>query len=136
MDSTEALVHHRWKSVGFDALLPEEQGYIAVWWLAMEVNNGGFDQYFRNSSGDAALLALDTLGQSEANETRSLLANALSTFEPVGGYAADREERLYLLKKLPANAFDNLDSQFYEGQEPFMSKVLSLVAKLHTHANV
>jgi len=96
----------------------------------------GFDQYFRNSSGDAALLALDTLGQSEANETRSLLANALSTFEPVGGYAADREERFYLLKKLPANAFDNLDSQFYEGQEPFMSKVLSLVAKLHTHANV
>ncbi|WCE05981.1 DUF4375 domain-containing protein [Pseudoxanthomonas sp. JBR18] len=136
MDRTEALVHDRWKQHGFESLLPEEQGYVAVWWFAMEVNNGGFDQYFRNNSGDAARLALDMLHQSEARETHSLLRAALLVFEQVGGYRADREARNSRLDKLPANAFDDLESQFYDGQEHFMSKVLSVVAQAHIRANV
>ena len=136
MDSTEAAIHSRWKSIGFDALLPEEQGYVAVWWFAIEVNNGGFDQYFHNNSGDSALLALDALEQSGAKETSSLLSKALCAFEPVGGYVAGRKKRIKLLGELPADHFDTLDSQFYAGQEAFMSKVLSRVTQAKAHAEV
>jgi len=127
MDSTETALHTRWKSNGFDALLPEEQGYVAVWCFAVEINNGGFHQYFHNNTGDSALQALNALEQSGAKETSSILSKALSAFEPVGGYVADREKRIELLKKLPDSFFDTLDNEFYDGQETFMSNVLCRV---------
>jgi hypothetical protein len=136
MDSAEAAIHERWKATGFDSLLPEEQGYIAAWWLAMEVSNGGFSQYFYNSSGDSALLALQALEQSGAEETRSLLSKALCVFNQVGGYVASREERFKALKRLPTMSFDALDSQFYDGEETFMSNVLSRAVRARAQVGV
>ena len=42
----------------FDTLLAQEQEAIALWWLEAETMNGRLDQYFWNSAGDQALIAL------------------------------------------------------------------------------
>jgi hypothetical protein len=47
-----------WKNWGSISLQPREQEAIALYWLFGDVMNGGFHQYFFNSSGDMAPLAV------------------------------------------------------------------------------
>ena len=51
------------------------------WCLEAEVNNGGFIQYFFNSSGEFAYLALEGLEQLETFEHANLLRRALVLLE-------------------------------------------------------
>jgi hypothetical protein len=49
------LVFARHNAVGFAAMSQAEQTAYCVDCLEREVNNGGFDQFFANSSGDTSL---------------------------------------------------------------------------------
>jgi len=44
----------RWDNVPYDGLGSAEQVFRSIWELEAEVNNGGFPQYFENSSGRIA----------------------------------------------------------------------------------
>ncbi|WP_193215112.1 DMP19 family protein [Luteolibacter marinus] len=46
-------VEKEWKK-GYDQLNVGRQMAVRFWWLTSELNNGGLDQYFWNSSGDFA----------------------------------------------------------------------------------
>lgn len=87
--AAEALLNERWTSQGYERLTPAEQKFIALWWLNGDVMNGGFDQYFFNSSGDMALDALEGLRDIGAAEPERILREALAVFGR-DGYPLDR----------------------------------------------
>ncbi|HEX5413602.1 MAG TPA: DMP19 family protein [Terriglobia bacterium] len=81
--------------------------------LEAEVNNGGFDQFFYNSTGDnteEAIQALEAIGASSMAE---ILRRAAGKF-PDGMPPKDRVARQDLLLQISpdGHAFEDLDSQF------------------------
>jgi hypothetical protein len=80
-----------------------ERGLVAVYWLWGEVNNGGFDQYFFNSSGDDSEAALAGLREMGAPGAAALLERAMGAF-PGGKPSTHREQRVALMAKLRKQA--------------------------------
>jgi DNA-directed RNA polymerase subunit M/transcription elongation factor TFIIS len=61
-----------------DGWSTEEKVYFSVCLMEGDVFNGGFEQYFTNSSGDYYSLALDGLERMKAVQSARLLADAAS----------------------------------------------------------
>ncbi|MBK6962664.1 MAG: DMP19 family protein [Bacteroidales bacterium] len=80
-----------------------------------EINNGGFNQYFNNSSGDFAhetILSLKLIG---ADKTADILQNAINEF-PNKIVPKDREERQEILEKIEEKAnkiWEELEQKFF-----------------------
>lgn len=54
------------------------QSVYTTWWLEAEVNNGGYNQYFWNSSGEFALEAVEGFEAIGAEKNAILLKNAIN----------------------------------------------------------
>ncbi len=140
-DRAEKTLNSRWERLGFDALLPPEQHYIALWWLSGEVSNGSFHQYFYNSAGDLAPLAIEGLKAVDATDSLRILERALALFPP-GGYSTDRETRWKGLEAIPvdengsADAFDELSSAILNNSEDFEGRTLDRLAELYSTIEV
>ena len=85
---------------GFDRLMKEEQEALALWWLEAETMNGTLSQFFWNSSGDLALIALSGLQNLNMPVTLEAFESALAYFGET--YPADRERRMARLKEIEA----------------------------------
>jgi len=84
---------------------------LALGGLRTEVNNGGFHQYFFNSSGDLVTDALDAAEAAGADELASLIRRGLSLLdvpEP-----ADRVARQSALGDIELEEFADLDDDYY-----------------------
>jgi hypothetical protein len=83
--------------------------------LEREVNNGGFLQFFDNSSGDTSsqtVLALETIG---ADTAAGIVRRAIEAF-PGGVPSADRDKREMQLNEIGEVVEDvwlDLDQEFY-----------------------
>jgi hypothetical protein len=99
-------------------LTPRERVGVGVWLLDVEVNNGGFHQYYDNSRGALALQTVESLAEIGAVHAAELLgaANACIPGFPL---PEDRAARFALLDQASGTAnFANLDSQYYlEGED-------------------
>jgi hypothetical protein len=58
--------------------------FSAIWALESEVNNGGFSQYFLNSSAESASFVVQALETIRAPETASICNRAIATAFPSG----------------------------------------------------
>jgi hypothetical protein len=91
---------------------PQRYVFTIEWYLA-EVNNGGHDQFYYNSTGivwEDALKGFEVLGLEENYEILKESANRL------GGYPSkDREERQDQLDKHEPE-FDDLDDRLYQSE--------------------
>jgi hypothetical protein len=135
--NTRALLENRWRDRGFDSLLPEERDFIVLWWLEVEVFNGGFHQYFFNSSGDGApeaLAALDTLGASTAAR---ILRDALAELgsDP---YIRDTETRRAHLRSLESSIarFDRVTGELQDLPDDFVTLAIARVKAAHEENGV
>jgi hypothetical protein len=102
-------------SVDYDGLTPAKRVFRIVWELEAEVNNGGFDQYFFNSSGRLACYALDALLAIQAPSMAAIVRDAI---EAVGGdppWAGDgaRQGRVINLTPAGKEKLEALDRQFW-----------------------
>jgi Domain of unknown function (DUF4375) len=119
----------------FEDLSTEEQVIVEVYVLEAEVNNGGFDQFFMNSSGDQALatpLALDAIGASNA---AVIMRKAMAEFGAAGP-DPDREERIKqveILGEPSVQRWDALDQLFYEYPDD-LAALLATYIRNHAHA--
>jgi hypothetical protein len=105
---------------GFSSLTEPEQTFLCVWSLEAEVNNGGFAQFFANSSGDYASATPGALQRVGAPEMAALVVRAMEVFGG-SGPPADRESRERAMDKLPgsaAEAWSTLDDEFYKLPSP------------------
>jgi hypothetical protein len=80
-----------------------ERKLAAVYAVQAEVNNGGFDQYFFNDSGDDSALALQGLREMGSAQGVKLMQRALNVF-PGGKPPADRLKRQLLVERLRPRA--------------------------------
>ncbi|XLZ71002.1 DUF4375 domain-containing protein [Massilia sp. SR12] len=81
--------------------------------LEVEINNGGFDQYFYNAAGGDAQIALEALGQIGAHHTAAILQGAMAKF-PDGAPAIERAARQAQLAEISpeSDAFESEDKAF------------------------
>jgi hypothetical protein len=135
----DQIVHDRWGRLGFENLLVEEKDYIMIWWLRAEVNNGAFQQYFSNETGDHAQQALDALKKCGAVEGARLLQEAMDLFLPHGGYTTDRDVRNDRIEELesqpnsqePRDAFRQVSTAFQKSSEPMLALALKRVKEAY-----
>jgi len=76
-----------------------------------EVCNGGFEQFFFNSTGVLAPEAAQGFRALGQNKTADLVENAMLPFG--SQYLRDREKRQAILASLPPKAFNSLNQQFF-----------------------
>jgi len=113
--------HWRWlvsEAAGyrFDVLSPENQVFFAATLLEGEVHNGGFLQFFGNSSGDYYVYAVRGLTEIGAGECRDILLAAKQIIFGADDVPEDRFSRwtyLEALTRAKENRVHELDRAFW-----------------------
>jgi hypothetical protein len=96
------------------ALAPAEAVFRCVWDVEAEVNNGGFFQYFFNSSGAGAPEAVAALRAIGANAAAEIAAKAIGLVDTTGWNDDDRrQEAVESLDDGVRSALDYRDTAFY-----------------------
>jgi hypothetical protein len=129
------FVYGRLKEVGFDRLTQPQQTVYALSILDAEVCNGGFSQYFVNSSGNQASEALRGLELVGAKQTLKIVREAFQQFGP-NGPPRDRQQRasqLAALTKTQDAALDRLNSEYYKSPDRLKIKLLLFAIENKEH---
>lgn len=111
-----------------------QRTFLFVGNLEREINNGGFKQFYFNSSGDFSQETVDALLLVGAKKTAEILKKANSEFKS-GIIPKDRTERQNVLKEIQKIAQENwnkYDSEFYEYHENLTELLISYVIKNKT----
>jgi hypothetical protein len=118
---------------GFDSLMREEQEALALWWLEAETMNGTLNQFFWNSSGDLALIALSGLKELNAPITLRAFMSALEYFGE--SYPVDRELRMAHLQEIESahgeDVFTPASRVIQELPEDFIQAALARLEALY-----
>ena len=96
----------------------------------MEVNNGGFHQYFSNSSGDDWDIILWGIQESNDEVGASKVQGGSDRISQRAGLTRDRVHRGRQLDSLGERqwkAFDSFDKEFYEKPFPDFEKSWALI---------
>lgn len=95
-------------SAGFDSLSEKEKAIYCLYWLDLEVNNGGISQYFWNSAGAHAERTERILREIGAKRTAECLKKAIGLFKG-GNVPQDQEERARLMEEIEKENLDLLE---------------------------
>ncbi len=114
----------------FARLEPKTKVAYCLHQLEAEVNNGGFHQFFSNSTGEYVLETIEALNAIGARKTSDLLKRAVAIGFPKG-YPADAVEYESAVADFEdvADALDSLDQEFFEYAEPLSDLVNAYLAK-------
>jgi len=114
------LIYAREAALGFDALTEPERVVFCLDKLEQEINNGGFEQYFHNSSGDFAAVTPSALRAMGASQVASIVEKALELFPnsqpPID--QAQRQEQMASWGSEEQDTLENLDKAFLAYPEP------------------
>lgn len=123
----ESALDHKLTRLGADALSNEELDVLAIEALEREVNNGGYSQFFFNSSCFFARVVPQSLSKIGCNKTLEVTREALRA---VG---TDDPERL---PEIMSDADDDLcdrldacDSRYYESGEDIAALLFDFIKK-------
>jgi hypothetical protein len=99
-----------------DELNEKQQVFLFNQNLEREVNNGGFNQYFRNSSGDFANETLKSLEDIKAFTTADILRKAIDQFpnNKVPKVSTDRIKVIDQIEEDANPVWEQLDQKFFE----------------------
>lgn len=123
-----ALVDRVYKGEGFDALPHGDRLYYLLNVLSGEVHNGGFDQFFTNSSGNHYQETVDALRDVGDAVALDLLLQAKAAAFGDADVPADRVARYALIRtasedqhgyEAASEALDALDRRFWAHAEQF-----------------
>lgn len=108
----------RFNGENFERLDEVDKILITIWGLEADVNNGGFDQYYFNGSGDLAFYASDALQAIGAHQMASIVASANQVFGPDGPSQDWRARQAQLFLVAPNNTdmsspWEQFDRAFY-----------------------
>lgn len=125
------FVFKREDTVGYEKLSWPEKVFICVKDIDGEVNTGGFDQYYFNSSGDHALDAVAALEAIDAKRTAGLVRQTNALFGD-GGPSRDRlarQKQLDALRDGTGKEMDEIETEFYEGGEDLDGLLKNYISK-------
>ena len=112
----------------FTKLNDYEKTFIYIDIFENHTTNGGFEEFFWNSSGQFSheiLAAYEAIG---ATKTATLIYNAFKEFGEIP-IPKDHAFRKKILTELNSNAWDTLDQAFYKSKEAIVPLVLRFMAK-------
>ena len=116
---TEHLDNKTQYGEDMSALSEAERIFYITQTLEMEVNNGGFSQFFYNSSGNFSNELVGAFTAIGANATAAICQKAISAFGR--DIPVDRDEREEMLDELESDEFDEIleecDSAFYDYED-------------------
>lgn len=110
----------RFWHVDYDKLTIPEQVFLLIWELESEVNNGGFHQYFYNSSGALAPNVVSALKALGAEDTADIAKRALNAVDNAITSWSDDAVRRTSVNRLSSAArqiLENLDQEYYKCPE-------------------
>lgn len=113
------------------SLTKPQQAIYIIWWLEAEVNNGGFNQYYYNSSGQFAKLAPNLLRLVGANKFAELTQTANNVFEKENEQITKDQNGTSegFSKSYDNNPLEKFDNQFYALKEPLMELQVAFIRK-------
>jgi hypothetical protein len=117
-----------------DALTEAQRNFYYNQNLEREINNGGFNQYFINSSGDFVHETINSLRTIGAHHTADILQAAIDQF-PDQKVPRDRDERTELVEQIGETAnekWEELDQKFFEYKDDLNSLNFEYVRKHRT----
>ncbi len=124
------------KLEGFDGLTKEEKTYYSVNILSSEVYNGGFVQYFDNTSGSEYKFAEHGLIQLGAQNSLKLLREAKNILFGLNTIPKDQEQRWKLMRSHNQEPnLDALDTEFYQDSDELDNKLESYAIKFELIQN-
>ena len=100
-------------------------------YLEKEINNGGFNQYFFNSSGDFTHQTVQSLLTIGANKTANILQKAIDQF-PAKNTPKDRTERQEILEQIEETAtpiWEELDQKFFTYEDDLNTLNIEFIRK-------
>ncbi len=106
-----------------------EKNIVVIEELEREVNNGGFNQFFLNSSGDYCKEICIALESIKSKTFLNIFQRAISMF-PNSEVPADREARLELMEQIEGRAnpvWNELDKEFYKYSEDIYSLMIDFI---------
>jgi hypothetical protein len=106
-----------------------EKNIVYIEELEREVNNGGFSQYFFNSSGDFAKETLNALNTIGSKIFLEILESAVNNF-PDGIVPIDRDERQEILAELEEKdeeLWEEMDNKFYKYEEDIYELMIEYI---------
>lgn len=112
-------------------LSPSQRKFYYNQELEREVNNGGFKQFYFNSSGNFAEEVVDSLMAIGANKTFKIVKKANNQF-PNGKVPKDRDERQKVLEQIEEKAneaWEKLNQDFYKYEDDLNTLNLEFIKK-------
>jgi len=110
-----------------EALTAPQQTFKIVWELEAEVNNGGFDQYFSNTSGRDAPRAAAALRAIGAFKCAQIVEAAVGRIDERGLDWPNDARRRQALTKFDADRFSDLDERFFAYPDPLSALLYRFV---------
>jgi Domain of unknown function (DUF4375) len=125
----ESPTNRFWR-VDYEALSRPERVFRAIWELEAQVNNGGFHQFFYNTSGEIAPFVVDALRSIGASAMAEIVERALQLVSPDipwRDYEA-RRARVMALGPEIEEQLDSIDQDFFKYPD-------NLTALLHRYVS-
>ena len=114
-----------------DKLTEQQKQFYYNQCLEREINNGGFNQYFFNSSGDFAHKTVQSLLIIGANKTADILQKAIDQF-PNSNVPENRTERQEILEQIQETAdliWEELDQKFFTYEDDLNTLNIEFIRK-------
>jgi len=112
-----------------EKLTLSEKNVVYIGELENEVNNGGFDQYFFNSSGNNTIETINALEIIGSKIFLIILKKAVNKF-PNGIVPKDRNEQQKILLEINENnegLWDELNQEFYKYEEDIYTLLINYI---------
>ena len=106
-----------------------QKTFSAIWELESEINNGGFEQYFRNSDSDIIAHAPKALREIGAKACAAIVESAIQVIAPVPSDSDARCDALDAAGKDGEELLSELDSKFYSYPDDLTDLLFAFVAK-------
>lgn len=112
---------------------PQQAIYI-IWGMESEVNNGGFNQYYYNSSGQFAKFAPEALKLVGAKQFAALMHTANDVYEKEKDRITKEQDGTIegFSKSYDNNPLEKFDDQYHKLKEPLMELQIAFIRKNKT----
>ena len=118
---------------GIDCLSNEEKFFLATYELDNEINNGGYLQYFNNSSGNLAFLVIEALQSIGSRKFLNITKKAIDIYGELPSKI--QNERMNAIARITNNyednAWDKCDACYYEIEDENIANLLLDYADLN-----
>ena len=112
----------------FTGLNTYEKTFIYIDIFENHTTNGGFEEFFLNSSGQYSHEILEAYEAIGATKTATLIYNAFTAFGEIP-IPKDNTFRKKILTDLKSEAWDVLDQAFYKSKEDIVPLILNFVTR-------